>query len=142
MGLFLKSIWNKSAYLRRNSAKTLRFSLGHVRQVQSLAKSAVFFSYSYLNVLSLRLFSNSFLSSPFVMVAKPCAYPRSCTASTRPFINAPFLPLARIQCLFNHSHQFYRQTNFVSRSHLVLIHNLYLLCICHENRVFKSVKCN
>ena len=51
MGLFLKSIWNKSAYLRRNSAKTLRFSLGHVRQVQSLAKPAVFFSCSHLRLI-------------------------------------------------------------------------------------------
>ena len=65
LGLFKKEIWNKSAYIHRNSAKTLRFIVGYIRQVCALDKSAVFFSCSHLNALSLCLFSNSFFSSPF-----------------------------------------------------------------------------
>ena len=71
-GYSKKDIWNKSAYIHRNSAKTLRFIVGYIRQVCALDKSAVFFSCSHLNALSLCLFSNSFFSSPFAFAAKPC----------------------------------------------------------------------
>ena len=73
-----KDIWNKSAYIHRNSAKTLRFIVGYIRQVCALDKSAVFFSCSHLNALSLCLFSNSFFSSPFAFAAKPFSQPQYC----------------------------------------------------------------
>ena len=62
IGLFKKDIWNKSAYIHRNSAKTLRFIVGYIRQVCALDKSAVFFSNSHLTTIlpqpvTLRLFS-------------------------------------------------------------------------------------
>ena len=68
-----KEIWNKSAYIHRNSAKTLRFIVGYIRQVCALDKSAVFFSCSHLNALSLSLFSNSFFSSPLSLLHKSVA---------------------------------------------------------------------
>ena len=71
VGSSKKEIWNKIAYILRNSAKTLRFIVGYIRQVCALDKSAVFFSCSHLNALSLCLFSNSFFSSPFAFETKP-----------------------------------------------------------------------
>ena len=70
LGLFKKEIWNKSAYIHRNSAKTLHFIVGYIRQVCALDKSAVFFSCLHLNALSLSLFSNSFFSSPLSFLHK------------------------------------------------------------------------
>ena len=101
-----KDIWNKSAYIHRNSAKTLRFIVGYIRQVCALDKSAVFFSCSHLNALSLCLFSNSFFSSPFTFVAKLRACPRSFTQSKLPSVNARFHHSNAHLRLIYHSHYY------------------------------------